>query len=182
MSSQNSAPDLLDGAGEPLITSGDACRQIVVLRFVSGGSRPAPHAPCVRVRFIRRIYKLLDACCCAGAASVGYFRAGFEVTGFDIEAQPNYPFEFIQADVLEVLADHDFLSGFDVIHASPPCQAYSNLNAYNHRDYPDLVAPVSLDSRRRCVDLLPSDVPATRDVFPLVGGFPFVSSAVTSTS
>ena len=43
-------------------------------------------------------------------------------------------------------------------------------------------APFSLDSRRRCVDLLPSDVPATRDVFPLVGGFPFVSSAVTSTS
>jgi DNA (cytosine-5)-methyltransferase 1 len=69
--------------------------------------------------------KLLDLYCKAGGASVGYARAGFEVTGVDINKQKRYPFTFIQADAIEVLNDLDFINQFDVITASPPCQTHS---------------------------------------------------------
>lgn len=86
--------------------------------------------------------RLLGGCSCAGGADHGYTLAGFDVAGVDIDPQPNYPGEFIQADVLEVLADRNFMAGFDAAAISPPCQKYSNLNAYNHKDYPDLIGPV----------------------------------------
>jgi DNA (cytosine-5)-methyltransferase 1 len=69
--------------------------------------------------------KLLDLYCKAGGASMGYQQAGFEVTGIDIKKQKRYPFEFIQADALEVMKDLDYLRSFDVITASPPCQTHS---------------------------------------------------------
>jgi DNA (cytosine-5)-methyltransferase 1 len=69
--------------------------------------------------------KLLDLYCKAGGCSAGYAKAGFEVVGVDINLQPNYPFEFIQADALEILKDRSFISQFDVIAASPPCQFHS---------------------------------------------------------
>ena len=65
---------------------------------------------------------------------MGYHRAGFEVVGVDIKPQPNYPFEFVQADALEIAADkffHGWLS-FDAIHASPPCQFYASLSRGDH--------------------------------------------------
>jgi DNA (cytosine-5)-methyltransferase 1 len=34
------------------------------------------------------------------------------------------------------------LRAFDAIHASPPCQAYSDLQKQNKREYPDLIEPV----------------------------------------
>lgn len=51
---------------------------------------------------------------------MGYHRAGFDVTGVDIAPQKRYPFEFIQADALEYVAEHGH--EYDVIHASPPCE------------------------------------------------------------
>lgn len=70
--------------------------------------------------------KILDLFCCAGGAGTGYSKAGFEVTGVDIKNQPNYPFNFIRGDVLEVLKDKTWLEQFDAVHASPPCQGYSH--------------------------------------------------------
>jgi DNA (cytosine-5)-methyltransferase 1 len=71
---------------------------------------------------------------------MGYYQAGFDVVGVDINPQPRYPFAFIQADALAL--EPDFLAGFDAIHASPPCQAYSKSQRLQKRNHPDLVAPV----------------------------------------
>ncbi len=83
--------------------------------------------------------KLLDLFCGAGGCSMGYHRAGFEVIGVDINPQKRYPFEFVQGDALEYADQYGHL--FDVIHASPPCQAYSAAKVFNTRVHPDLVSP-----------------------------------------
>lgn len=69
--------------------------------------------------------RLLDLFCGAGGAAMGYHRAGFEIVGVDVRPQPNYPFEFHQADVLEMFRWESWWRGCDAIHASPPCQLFS---------------------------------------------------------
>lgn len=80
---------------------------------------------------------MLDLMCGAGGCTRGYQLAGFHVTGVDVNPQPNYCGDaFYQDDALQVAPG--FLQSFDVIHASPPCQAYSTLNGFNETSYPDL--------------------------------------------
>jgi DNA (cytosine-5)-methyltransferase 1 len=74
--------------------------------------------------------RLLDLFCGAGGCSAGYAAAGFDIVGVDLVAQLRYPFRFVQADALAVLADREFLAGFAAIHASPPCQAHARVTAW----------------------------------------------------
>lgn len=102
--------------------------------------------------------KLLDTFCCAGGCSEGYRRAGFEPYGIDIEDQPHYPFPFLKMDALTAMdrllkgegltfsnSETLYLKDFVAIHASPPCQHYSQafspLLGYR-KEHPDLVEPV----------------------------------------
>lgn len=83
---------------------------------------------------------ILDLCCGGGGASKGYHLSGFDVTGVDINEQVNYPYQFIKADALEI-----DLSGYDAIHASPPCQNYcwsTTKPRAAGKIYPDLLEPI----------------------------------------
>ncbi len=80
---------------------------------------------------------LLDLFCGAGGAAMGYHRAGFDVVGVDIKPQPHYPFDFVQGDALAPPLDLDV---FDAIHASPPCQAYTQAQRLQGKQHPDLVS------------------------------------------
>lgn len=88
--------------------------------------------------------RLLDLFCGAGGASRGYAQAGFDVFGVDLSRQrlAHYPFPHIQADAMEVMADSAFLDTFDVIAASPPCQAYSITRHAHSIDHPELLPDV----------------------------------------
>lgn len=85
---------------------------------------------------------ILDVFCCEGGIAEGFWRAGFNVIGIDNEPQPNYPFEFIQADALKMLADLDFVEQFHAVHTSPPCQDQSDLRHRTGKRYPALIKPV----------------------------------------
>jgi hypothetical protein len=91
--------------------------------------------------------RLLDLFSGAGGGAVGYDRAGFEVVGVDKEPQPHYPFEFIRADAMTVLATFDEFrwahGDFAAIHASPPCQHHANVTSWrgDQGNHPDLLTP-----------------------------------------
>lgn len=54
---------------------------------------------------------------------MGYAKAGYDVVGMDIKHGKRYPFEYVRRDVMTLTPED--LQGFDLIHASPPCQTYS---------------------------------------------------------
>ena len=84
--------------------------------------------------------KLLDLFCCEGGASAGYASAGFDITGVDVVPQPRYPFRFWRRDAVRFLASYGRF--FDVVHASPPCQRYTNAQKIRGNEHPDLIDPV----------------------------------------
>lgn len=98
--------------------------------------------------------RLLDLFCGAGGTAMGYYQAGFEVIGVDMNPQPHFPFEFIQADAMTFP-----IEGFDVIHASPPCQLYSAANRFVRRPYPDLVGPIRQRIRHTGLPYVIENVP-----------------------
>lgn len=65
---------------------------------------------------------------------MGFHQAGFEVVGVDIEPQPLYPFEFIQANALE-LSPSEIRREFHAVHAAPPCQFFTTLSALHGENY-----------------------------------------------
>lgn len=90
------------------------------------------------------VYKpnLLDLYCCSGGAAMGFYQAGFNITGVDIKQRKNYPFTFIQGDAIEYLKEH--AREYHYCHASPPCQNYSrstHVHKQKGKTYVDLVDP-----------------------------------------
>ena len=107
--------------------------------------------------------KLLDLFCGAGGAGMGYHRAGFDVVGVDIDPHPDYPFEQINADAVQLLQrGSNVLTNVDVIHASPPCQSFT---AYRRRgggvgdSYPDLIEPIRRELQALGVPYVIENVP-----------------------
>ncbi|QQV92380.1 DNA methyltransferase [Streptomyces phage MeganTheeKilla] len=86
--------------------------------------------------------RILDLFCGAGGASMGYHQAGFEVVGVDNKVQTRYPFNFVLGDALSVGWRMMMSGRFDFVHASPPCQKYSDLQKRTGKEYPDLIGPV----------------------------------------
>lgn len=86
---------------------------------------------------------ILDLFCGGGGASRGYYDAGFDVIGVDINPQPNYPYEFHQGDFREVF--YELKHRVDAVHGSPPCQKYSkglagvNAKLGRQLNHPDFV-------------------------------------------
>lgn len=84
---------------------------------------------------------ILDLFCGEGGAAMGYYHAGFNVIGVDHAFQDRYPFGFIRMDAFEALK-RIRPDRFAAIHASPPCQEYSETQRINGYVYPDLIDPL----------------------------------------
>ena len=78
--------------------------------------------------------KALDLFCGAGGVAVGLLAAGYEVTGIDIADQPDYPGRFIHGDVLDLAAVGINMMEYDLVWASPPCNAYSSMTWARKKD------------------------------------------------
>ncbi len=95
-------------------------------------------------------HAVLDCCCGAGGAARGYVDAGLDVWGVDSNPRLERDYlasgatRFICADILDVLADRQFVRQFDLIHTSFPCQHYSQMSRCRPGlagTYPDLITP-----------------------------------------
>jgi len=72
--------------------------------------------------------KMLDLYCGEGLAAIGYMSSGVfkSCVGVDIvDMSTRYLYAFEMRNALSM--NYEELSGFDFIHASPPCQAYSKM-------------------------------------------------------
>lgn len=69
--------------------------------------------------------RVLDLYCCSGGAGRGYQLAGAVVDGVDIVDRPRYVGPFRRWDAIDFLKRFgpEIHAEYDLIHASPPCQA-----------------------------------------------------------
>lgn len=111
--------------------------------------------------------KALDLFCGAGGAARGLHRAGFGVFGVDIKPQPRFPFHFIEQDVMwagsRIIAE----GGFDLIWASPPCQAYTNAQRIRGNGHPDLIEPTRAMLKASGVPYVIENVPGAPLINPV---------------
>lgn len=132
--------------------------------------------------------RLLDVCCCEGAASEGYRRAGYVVYGIDLFekfSQKRYPFASHKGDAIlalcRLLAGEAIpfthkdgtvewlkLSDFTAIAASPPCQAYSITKHSHSNEHPDLIGPMRYLLRATGLPYVMENVPGAPLETPLV--------------
>ncbi len=95
---------------------------------------------------------------------MGYHRAGFDVYGVDLHQQRNYPFAMTQGEASQIMGaliagyGVEFvhpdgriellrLRDFAALHASPPCQGYTEMVAPGQVGAPRLVAQTRDDFR-----------------------------------
>lgn len=88
--------------------------------------------------------RILDLFCGAGGAAMGLHQAfpEAEIVGIDIEPQPRYPFTFFQGDAMWYMGSSGAIHEFDLVWASPPCQAYTNQGKVGGKRHPQLIVPI----------------------------------------
>jgi DNA (cytosine-5)-methyltransferase 1 len=69
---------------------------------------------------------------------MGYWQAGFDVTGVDINPQPRFPFTFVRADAIGYAREHGHK--YAAMAGGPPCQGYSLTHRIHGNDHPQLIA------------------------------------------
>lgn len=104
-----------------------------------------------------------------GGAARGYADAGFEILGIDIDPRmaARYPYEFHAMDWETALGRYGRSAA--LIHASPPCQHYSQAtrNASRHK-HPDLVPRLQERLRGLGTPYVIENVPGAPLASPLV--------------
>lgn len=100
----------------------------------------------------------------------------------DIDFQRHYPFTFVQADALTYPLD-----GFDAIHASPPCQAFSKAQTIRGRLHEDYISATRARLREAGVPYVIENVAGAplRDPYTLCGlmfGLPLYRHRLFETS
>jgi DNA (cytosine-5)-methyltransferase 1 len=115
--------------------------------------------------------KILDLFCGAGGAARGYSDAGFEVLGVDAVYQPHYPYAFYEEDVFSLPAGFFQTQGFDLIHASPPCQThtvYRNNKSGFEVNYEDLIQQTRVLLKETGLPYVIENVPGSPLIRPVV--------------